>query len=106
MSKIQQTMILRCEIDKNGKLQVTMDFFPKMPTMESYRTMREDRKGCIAVVNKFASQANETIKKMTEVRDDNTMSLRSKVQEPAIGSEAPPQLPYILSEEKSDKIIG
>lgn len=105
MSKIQQTMILRCDIDKTGKLQVTMDFFPKMPTMENYRSMREDRKGCIAVVNKFASQASELIKKMTEIGDDNSLSVRDAVQNTDIGSEAHAQFPSVLPEEKSGEAI-
>ncbi len=71
--KIEQKLILTTSIGKDGNLEIKLDFYPKMPTIEEYKNLPQAKQGVVAVINKFATINKMAIKEMLELNSTETI---------------------------------
>ncbi len=65
--KPQQKIILTATVDKNNHLSLNVDFYPKMPTAEEYNILPDDKKACVAVVNRLAKLNKDFIAELLKL---------------------------------------
>ena len=64
----EQRIIIAATVGKDGNIMIKLDFFPKMPTFEEYQKLPEAKRGCIAVINKFAALNKQFITELLEMK--------------------------------------
>lgn len=66
----EQRIIIAATVGKDGNIVIKLDFFPKMPSFEDFQTLPQDKKGCIAVINKFAKLNKDFITQLMHMEPE------------------------------------
>ncbi len=68
MAKPEQRIIISAGVTKDGNIQMSVDFFPKMPTWEEFKKLPDNKRAVVAVINQFAKFNKEKIAEMMEMK--------------------------------------